>query len=279
MTRKGKLPGFVFFAPDWLAEPEVRALSAAQRGYYIDLLALCFQENGLPPRDATYFWRVLGLGVFEFQPQCQRDLLGGILPQEGEDGQLSSLEHVLDTFFHVEANGKRWNPKLLAIVQEQDAKSRARAKSGRLGGKKRKQTVSKSQANGSIPSTSTSTSTEEEEPERRASAPRAGGRITFNLPHDLETPAIREALADWRDVRLRKKKPLTQLAADRAMKKLAQLSHEHPDTALAIVNASVDHAWDSFYPLSDPSRNGSSGNRKLDWMKNVEIVPNREDVP
>jgi len=46
-ARAGKPPAFSFFAADWLADKEVRKMSPAERGLYIDLLAYSWREHGL----------------------------------------------------------------------------------------------------------------------------------------------------------------------------------------------------------------------------------------
>jgi hypothetical protein len=45
---KTKLPWFKFMATSWIADPQVTAMSARQVGWYIRLLAYCWQEGGLP---------------------------------------------------------------------------------------------------------------------------------------------------------------------------------------------------------------------------------------
>ena len=45
---KEKLPWFKFFATDWISDPAVRTMSSRQKGWYIDLLAYAWQEDGLP---------------------------------------------------------------------------------------------------------------------------------------------------------------------------------------------------------------------------------------
>lgn len=42
-----KLPWFQFQATSWLSDPQVRLMSSQQRGWYIDMLCWCWQENGM----------------------------------------------------------------------------------------------------------------------------------------------------------------------------------------------------------------------------------------
>lgn len=48
MAREGKAPAFQFYAADWLADIHVRAMTPAERGIYIDLLAYCWREGKIP---------------------------------------------------------------------------------------------------------------------------------------------------------------------------------------------------------------------------------------
>lgn len=45
-----KLPWFKFFASDWISDAAVRTMTSRQKGWYIDLLAYCWQEDGLPDK-------------------------------------------------------------------------------------------------------------------------------------------------------------------------------------------------------------------------------------
>ena len=45
MSTQDRAPAFPFYAKDWLADPKVRALSWADKGRYIDLLASMWEHN------------------------------------------------------------------------------------------------------------------------------------------------------------------------------------------------------------------------------------------
>lgn len=62
---------------------------------------------------------------------------------------------------------------------------------------------------------------------------------------------VREAFEDFSRMRTRIKKPLTDLAVKRALSKLHKLSEDDPETAVAILNQSVDHCWQDLYALKD----------------------------
>lgn len=57
MPTQDRAPSFPFYAKDWLADPKVRALTNAERGKYIDLLASMweFSDSGcdLPMEEAV----------------------------------------------------------------------------------------------------------------------------------------------------------------------------------------------------------------------------------
>ena len=42
---KGKLPAFQFYPGDWLKDPELRSVSAAARGLYIDIICVLFESK------------------------------------------------------------------------------------------------------------------------------------------------------------------------------------------------------------------------------------------
>jgi uncharacterized protein YdaU (DUF1376 family) len=62
---KEKSPAFQFYPKDWLSDAEVRAMTPAQRGIYIDLLAHLWTEQRLP-LDPTKLARLLGLRQINF---------------------------------------------------------------------------------------------------------------------------------------------------------------------------------------------------------------------
>lgn len=55
-----KPPAFQFYPKDWLSDLAVRSMTAEQRGYYIDLLATAWLEDGIPA-DEDQLRRIMGL--------------------------------------------------------------------------------------------------------------------------------------------------------------------------------------------------------------------------
>lgn len=112
MSRRGKPVSFPFYFPDWLGDLAVRRLTSAQRGAYIDLLALCAQEHGLPDRNADAYASVLG---------CQPD----------------DIDLVLKQFFTDRDAGRWWNAKLRAVMTESVGYVRRQRALGRVGAAQR----------------------------------------------------------------------------------------------------------------------------------------------
>ena len=56
----GPSPAFLFYPGDWLASSRGRGMTAAERGFYIDLLAYTWRDHGLPDDDAELA-RLLGI--------------------------------------------------------------------------------------------------------------------------------------------------------------------------------------------------------------------------
>lgn len=48
MSENGKAPAFQFYADHWLADENVRLLTLAETGAYIDAIALCWREGSIP---------------------------------------------------------------------------------------------------------------------------------------------------------------------------------------------------------------------------------------
>lgn len=74
--------------------------------------------------------------------------------------------------------------------------------------------------------------------------------------HDLLS-----ALKEWREMRIRMKKPLTEKAAELNLKDLQQLSGGDEQMMVAIVSQSIKRGWQGFYALKEaqaaPRRNDS----------------------
>ena len=65
------------------------------------------------------------------------------------------------------------------------------------------------------------------------------------LPDDLDCPRFREAWADWFEYRKSKRKPVSELAAKRQLKKLAAVGVE---AAVAALDTSISNDWIGVFP-------------------------------
>jgi uncharacterized protein YdaU (DUF1376 family) len=69
VSKPGKSPAFQFYAEAWLSDFNVRSMSPAARGVYVDLLSICWLEGGIPAGKPSGFdsvSRALGLSRDEF---------------------------------------------------------------------------------------------------------------------------------------------------------------------------------------------------------------------
>lgn len=83
---------------------------------------------------------------------------------------------------------------------------------------------------------------------------------------------LRNALDEFKEMRIKKKKPLTVIALERALKKLDTLSANDEQTKLSIVLQTLDHSWDTFYELKvnngyvNASSNEEKRRRVEEWL-------------
>ena len=100
--------------------------------------------------------------------------------------------------------------------------------------------------------------------------------MTHGIPHDIphgtpksknvfdsvENTSLREALADFADMRKKIRKPLTERAKVLALKKLQSLSSDVSEQ-VKIVEQSILNGWQSFYELKGGNNGyGTQGNRR-----------------
>jgi uncharacterized protein YdaU (DUF1376 family) len=77
---KNKPPAFQFYVNDWLSSPHTRAMSLAQRGAYIDLLALSWPDGV----DASLpLWRLLGCASEQEWDAMKEPVLNLFSPDSG----------------------------------------------------------------------------------------------------------------------------------------------------------------------------------------------------
>lgn len=129
-----RYPWFKFFASDWLTDPFVRCLTAAQRGVYIDLLAYAWNEGGIS-RDPVLARRLLGL------PACYPEHANGSADDQWVWCDWVPNEHldeVLSAFTADMGNGRWSHPKLESCRAEKSAESEQASAAGKASAAARK---------------------------------------------------------------------------------------------------------------------------------------------
>jgi len=85
----------------------------------------------------------------------------------------------------------------------------------------------------------------------------------------FDNDTLNDAFVEFIKMRKTIKKPMTDNAIKRAINKLNNLAGTDDDLAIQIVNQSVDHCWQDFYPLKDAMPQGSTGNAFIDKWSTV----------
>lgn len=113
-----KAYSFYFNASDWLASPAVKLMSKAERGVYIQLLALAWgmEQPGTLPASADKVRR---------------------LAEMSPDEWAESSEVLLEKFPLSECGTYRYNPRLVAEAEKEQARSEKNAEAGRKSAEKR----------------------------------------------------------------------------------------------------------------------------------------------
>lgn len=111
---KEKAPAFQFYPKEFLMDGNVAGMSLAERGAYITLICLCWQEGSIPA-DSTRLSRMLGVPGSVFQ----------------------KLWPALEPCFR-EAEGRWIHPRLEKERDKQESYRRRQGDNGRLGGRPRK---------------------------------------------------------------------------------------------------------------------------------------------
>ena len=105
-----KLPWFPFYYLDWLSDSEVAMMTYSEKGLFIDMLARCFNEGGLPAEEKKL------IRLFK----CDAD----------------DLQECVKMFYKKEE--KLFNKKLDSIQKDQRKISAGRSKAGKVSAEKRK---------------------------------------------------------------------------------------------------------------------------------------------
>lgn len=90
-----------------------------------------------------------------------------------------------------------------------------------------------------------------------ADAPRASkptGDPLFAL-----APEVQTAFRDFIAMRVKMRKPLTDRAISLNVNKLLSIAGSNPATQIAVINQTIEHCWQGFYPLKAAEENARSG--------------------
>ena len=77
---------------------------------------------------------------------------------------------------------------------------------------------------------------------------------------DVEDDRLRISILEFINLRKKLKKPMTENAIKRMMKRLNELSGGDIDKQIQILNQSIDHCWLDMYPLKDNGNNKKYSN-------------------
>lgn len=90
-----------------------------------------------------------------------------------------------------------------------------------------------------------------------ADAPRASKPA--GNPLSALSPEVQTAFRDFIAMRVKMRKPLTDRAIALNVNKLLSVAGNNPAAQAAVINQSVEHGWQSFYPLKSPEETARSG--------------------
>jgi uncharacterized protein YdaU (DUF1376 family) len=176
-TPKGKAPAFQFYAQDILADFNVLAMTLEEFGAYVKLLALCWNEHGIPAADPDRIARALAITREHFD----------------------QLSPAISPCFYLDGSG-RWQHKRLDEERRKQRKyRRAMQLNGLKGGRPQQsrgkaagyQQQSRGLAEKSSSSSSSSSSSEVQERASRASVDR-----TKTGKHSASNPTY-NAMRAW----------------------------------------------------------------------------------
>jgi hypothetical protein len=143
---KNELPWFKFNATDWISDPSIRLMSSRQVGWYIHLLAYCWQEGGL----------IGDLRALKELSQAYRDELAA----RDHDDEFSTdeittfsdeFESVVALFSVTLPNGKITHPKLHKQLSESLILREKQIAGGHKGAERRYSSVGKHELTNSSP--------------------------------------------------------------------------------------------------------------------------------
>lgn len=92
------------------------------------------------------------------------------------------------------------------------------------------------------------------------------------------SPAIEQALKDFKDMRNRMRKPMTQLAVDLLIQKLEKLAPGDEKTQVAILMQSIENGWTGVYELKQEQKKDRQRNTLLNYKETGESHANLSTI-
>ena len=221
-----KSPAFQFYPADYLADMQVRMLSWASRGLYVDLLCYCWRE-GYIPADSSAIAQLCG---------CH---------------DLAIIEPCLLLFSDSEESGKLIHKRLEKEREKQNEHRKERAEAGKKGAesrwgnkkptRKKKDSSANGSANGSaivLPMAKNSSST--------SSSTSSSELISTYVDMDLPFQSADFALfwRNWIQHRKEMKKPLTPTSHKSQLAFLAGMTE---GKAIASLKQSMQQGWQGIF--------------------------------
>ena len=246
-----KSPAFQFYPADYLADMQVRLLSWASRGLYIDLLCYCWRE-GYIPADSSAIAQLCGchdlaivqpcLLLFTEHPDDQSKLIHGRLEKE----RMKQLEHKNERSISGKRGAKsRWGNKK-ASQKRSNSKANGSANGSAI--------VLPMAKNGSSSSSSTSVL--------------VSTKVDTPLPFD--SPDFKLFWANWEQHRKETKKPITPTSRKQQFAKLAEMGERR---AIEALKHSLAGGYAGIYEPSTSKPNGSTHNDRHHGETEILEIP------
>lgn len=218
-----KSPAFQFYPADYLADMQVRLLSWASRGLYIDLLCYCWRE-GYIPSDSSAIAQLCG---------CH---------------DLAIIEPCLLLFSESEENGKLIHKRLEKEREKQNEHRKERAEAGKKGAETRwgKGKTPRNKTDGKANGSANGSAIVLPMAKNGSSSSSSTSVINRELP--FSSSCFAEAWQDWQQHRKEKKLPLTATTIKSQFKKLRKMGEQR---AIAALTNSTENGYTGIFEPKD----------------------------
>lgn len=240
-----KFPALHFYVGDWMKAPEVRVLSYAARGLWIDMLCLMFES----PRRG-FLQHASGRPV---SPEQLARMTGG-----SHEEVRSLLQELNEAGVYSKDEGTIFSRRMVRDEESRVEKSTKCADAGKKGGGRPRKGRAKGHlygdGKGQVDATfiPTHKGAPEDEDEDERLLPKVEG-----LPEPLRTLEFRKAWKDW----LAHRKEIGHALKPTAQRGLlADLETRGPARAVAAIRHSIAKGWQGCFEPDEKPGNGRGGN-------------------